>query len=122
MAWLGISGTVLLVDNELAKLTEWRFDVEPPYETEEKGPAEVIREALRGARGYFRVGGTASDALLGAIRSGDLLTVACEAGIGTVQAEVDVDPALVGLRAVTDPLFAFTVAGDVRFSERAPQG
>jgi hypothetical protein len=115
MAWVGSMGAVLLQDSEVAKLSEWRFELHPLRETEDN-----LAGRLQGVRGHFRIAGEASETLLDAIRSRKTLTLRCNTSWGVVDAEVEAEPNLANLpdaSRLTELLFPFTVTGDVYRSE-----
>ena len=123
MNWVSIlGGSVSLQGRELAKIKEgdeWCFQVERPYEANEKSLAEVIQERLPGARGHFVLGGGASDDLLNAIRRGAELTLRGQGSRGEVEAEVKVDPSVTQIPDTIIELFPFTVTGGVWFTQRS---
>lgn len=115
MAWVGSMGSLLVQQVEVAKLSEWRFEVDRPRET-----VDNLTGPLQGARGHFRIAGKASETLLDAIRSRMTLIVRCNTSWGVVDAEVEAEPNLADLpdaTRLTELLFPFTVTGGVYRSE-----
>jgi hypothetical protein len=108
--WTGSNGSVRLADATAATLEEWRFEVPRPFGAD---VLPALADLLDGVKGHFIVRG-GFDEVCEAARAGVPVVVRCEAGIGTFDAEVTIDPRLARLPNITVEVFPFTVTGDVR--------